>query len=384
MSAPRQLTVDWTIDANIRRAETLPSKVYRDADWFRALGERVLAPSWHYLTESTALVDHGAQVPLTLLPGVLDEPLLLLRDHDELRCLSNVCTHRGKCIVEQPTRSRSLRCGYHGRRFALDGRVLAAPGFDGARGFPTPRDNLAQVAHGQLGPMVFVSLAPEYELDELLAPVVERTAFLPWDALSGATEHVRYEVAANWMLYNDNYLEGFHIPFVHPGLAKALEIGAYRTLLFDRVVLQLGIAKDGETAFELPDEHPDAGQRVAAFYFFLFPATMLNVYPWGVSLNQVAPLSPERTAVRFISFVWNRELVLRGAGASLDTVEQEDEAVVESVALGLRGRIYQRGRYAPQHEQGLHHVHRLLTEMLERPLDDRNPQPSAPRGGLLG
>ena len=364
MSAPRQLTVDWTIDANIRRAETLPSKVYRDADWFRALGERVLAPSWHYLTESTALVDHGAQVPLTLLPGVLDEPLLLLRDHDELRCLSNVCTHRGKCIVEQPTRSRSLRCGYHGRRFALDGRVLAAPGFDGARGFPTPRDNLAQVAHGQLGPMVFVSLAPEYELDELLAPVVERTAFLPWDALSGATEHVRYEVAANWMLYNDNYLEGFHIPFVHPGLAKALEIGAYRTLLFDRVVLQLGIAKDGETAFELPDEHPDAGQRVAAFYFFLFPATMLNVYPWGLSLNLVEPSGPSSSRIRYQRWVWAPELQDQGAGGDLERVEYEDQAVVEAVQRGIGSRLYRRGRYAPAHEAGTHHFHRLVLAAL--------------------
>ena len=49
-----------------------------------------------------------------------------------------------------------------------------------------------------------------------------------------------------------------------------------------------------------------------------------------------------------------------GAGADLDRVEREDESVVECVQQGVRSRIYERGRYSPSREQGVHHFHRLL------------------------
>jgi choline monooxygenase len=173
-------------------------------------------------------------------------------------------------------------------------------------------------------------------------------------------------VQANWALYCDNYLEGFHIPFVHASLNEAIDYGAYTTELFRWSSLQLGIAKGDEEAFDLPSGSPDAGKRVAAYYFWLFPNTMLNFYPWGCSVNVVQPLAVDRTRVSFITYVWKPERLERGAGAigGLDRVEREDEAVVESVQRGVRSRLYTRGRYSPTREQGVHHFHRLLVEAL--------------------
>jgi choline monooxygenase len=91
---------------------------------------------------------------------------------------------------------------------------------------------------------------------------------------------------------------------------------------------------------------------------------MFNVYPWGISVNVVKPLGPSRTRVSFSSYVLDASLVERGAGAALDRVEREDESVVESVQAGLRSRIYQRGRYSPGRETGVHHFHRLIAESL--------------------
>jgi choline monooxygenase len=104
--------------------------------------------------------------------------------------------------------------------------------------------------------------------------------------------------------------------------------------------------------------------RIAAYYFWLFPATMLNFYPWGLSLNAVRPLGRDRTQVIFRSYVAEPALCEKGAGAALDRVEAEDEAVVEQVALGVKSRLYARGRYSPAREQGVHHFHRLLAEFL--------------------
>src|SRR5258708_14635313 len=91
---------------------------------------------------------------------------------------------------------------------------------------------------------------------------------------------------------------------------------------------------------------------------------MLNFYPWGLSLNLVRPDGLARTRVAFRTFVWDESLLDRGAGASLDRVEEEDEAIVQSVQRGVRSRLYSRGRYSPSRERGVHHFHRLLCEFL--------------------
>ena len=128
--------------------------------------------------------------------------------------------------------------------------------------------------------------------------------------------------------------------------------------------LQLAEARDGDAAFELPPASPDHGRRIAAYYWWVFPNLMLNFYPWGLSLNLVQPLAPDRTRVSFRGYVLDAGRLASGAGAALDQVEMEDEAAVESVQRGLRSRLYRSGRYSPSHERGVHHFHRLLCEFL--------------------
>ncbi len=370
-----ETTLDWTIEADIRRAATLPAAAYRDAGIFERVRQRVFARSWQWAGDADAARVPGQVQPFTLLAGLLDEPLLLARDgQDSLRCLSNVCTHRGTVLCQGGGVESVLRCRYHGRRFALDGRLLSMPEFDGVEGFPAAADHLRQVPLGRWGKFLFVNLAaagadgapaPLSGFAELVAEMAARLDWLPLDeAVFDPTRSRDYVVRAHWALYCDNYLEGFHIPYVHAALAGALDYGSYRTELYPWASLQLGVAGDGEEAFDLPPGSPDHGQSIAAYYYWLFPNTMVNVYPWGISINVVRPLAPDRTKVSFLSYVWDPARLDRGAGAGLDRVEREDEAVVESVQRGLASRIYHRGRYSPAREQGVHHFHRLLTRCL--------------------
>jgi choline monooxygenase len=221
------------------------------------------------------------------------------------------------------------------------------------------------VPFGAWREFVFASLAPVRPLDELVRAMEARCGHLPIArARLDATRSRDYHVNANWALYCDNYLEGFHVPHVHAGLAQQIDYGQYRTELFPDSVLQVGIARDGEDAFELPEGHPDAGQRIAAWWWWLWPNTMFNFYPWGISINVVRPLAVDRTCVTYLSYVWDESRLGRGAGAALDRVEREDEAIVESVQRGTRARLYERGRYSPSREQGVHHFHRRLAEAL--------------------
>jgi choline monooxygenase len=357
------------IDPDIRRAWSLPAEAYFDPQWYRH-ELALLRRSWHVIATAEELPAPGHVHPLTLLPGSLDEPLVLTRDDaGGLHCLSNVCTHRGNLVVTNACKAANLRCGYHGRRFELDGRFAGMPEFEAALDFPSPADDLPRVAIGRLGPLLFASLEPEVPFDELVAPFRKRLgALLDAELVFDADSSRDYEVRASWALYCDNYLEGFHIPFVHAGLAGEIDYGQYETELLPFGSLQVGIASPKGSTLALPPDHPDAGRRIAGLYAWLFPATMLNVYPWGWSVNLVRPLGPERSRVSFLSFVGDESQVGRGAGADLHRVELEDEQVVERVQQGVRSRLYRRGRFSPARETGVHHFHRLLEARLPESL----------------
>jgi choline monooxygenase len=195
--------------------------------------------------------------------------------------------------------------------------------------------------------------------------MLERLSWLPMDSFQFRPDLSRdYRVKAHWALYCENYLEGFHIPFVHPALNAALDFGSYRTELYERSSLQLGIAKEQEDCFDLPESSPDYGQKIAAYYYFVFPNLMFNFYPWGLSLNVVQPAGLSETSVRFFTFVWQENKRQQGAGADVDATEMEDEEVVESVQTGIRSRFYRQGRYSVKHETGTHHFHRLIAQFM--------------------
>ena len=348
----------FDIDPCLERAETPPGEAYCDPDVFQAEREAIFQTNW--LPVADPPFQSSAVLPVTLLPGVLDETLVLTRDADErVHCLSNVCTHRGMMVACEAGPAARLRCGYHGRTFALDGKLATAPGFRGAENFPRPSDDLPSIpAHGW-GPVHFVSMNPKQSFEDWIHPLREWVDFLdPAELVPDPEALQRYEVNANWKLYLDNYLEGFHIPTVHKSLLAALDVTGYRAECFEGGSVQIGMGSEGTPTLELGTQHPLYGQSVAALYFHLFPNTLVNVYPWGVSINRVNPMGLAQTEVIFARYVLRPELLEMGAGAGLHQVEMEDEAVVEATQKGVRSSLYTRGRYAPQHEAAVHHFHR--------------------------
>jgi len=357
---------DVTIDPDVTVARTLPSAFYLDPALHALTRERVFARTWQWLGDLDDVTLPGSLSPREMLAGHLDEPLLLSRDAaGTLRCLSNVCTHRANLLVPAPCRAEQIRCGYHSRRFDLEGRMTFMPGFEEAKRFPGRSDDLPRVPLAEFAGQAFASLSPAAPFEDFIAGIRARLAWLPLDGLRHDAARDRdFEVAAHWALYVENYLEGLHIPFLHPALNQVLDMERYRYHLGRYGSLQLALARDGADAFDPPPGSIDHGERVAAYYWWLFPNLMLNFYPWGLSLNFVQPLAPDRTRVSFRGYVLGADPAAGGAGAGLDQVEMEDEAAVESVQRGLRSRLYDRGRYSPTHERGVHHFHRLLCEFL--------------------
>lgn len=336
---------EFLIDPDIRKARTLSSDFYTDPAYFELSKEKIFARTWQF----AGRVDEFDNLkPITLLPGILDEPLLLSKNGDGLHCLSNVCTHRGKILVEETCKANLIRCGYHGRRFDLGGKFLSMPEFADVEDFPTPADNLSNVPFAVRGGFIFASVDPIAPFEEFVDDAAARLDDVePRQFKLIATRN--YEVNAHWALYCENYLEGFHIPFVHHSLNEVVDYGTYTTETFRYSSLQTGF--DGHGA-------------IAGRYLFVFPNLMFNFYPWGISVNVVRPIAPDKTVVEFLTYVSDESKLGTGAGADLDRVELEDEAVVQSVQRGIRSRFYSQGRYSPTREQGTHHFHRLVAESM--------------------
>jgi choline monooxygenase len=360
-------SMEYQIDPDIRQASTLPGHFYSDPQAFAQLRETAFARSWQWVGVQESVPEPGSAYPFTLLPGLIDEPLVLTRDQSGLlHCLSNVCTHRGSLLVHKAGACARLRCRYHGRRFGLDGRLEQMPGFEGALDFPSARDHLPRLPWSALGRFIFTSLQPALPFETWLGGLQERVgAAYPWDQLRlDASRTKAYTFDANWALYLDNYLEGFHIPFVHKSLNATLAKGEYETVLLPHGNVQVGVAAPGQPILDLPPTSPDFGRNIAAYYFWFFPNFMLNVYPWGVSVNIVRPLSIGQTQVTFLTYILQPQLLDKGAGSDLHRVEMEDEEVVLDVQRGVRARLYDRGRYSPRMEQGVHQFHQMLVACL--------------------
>lgn len=352
------------VHPDISHARTLDKRFYADTYLQEAARERIFIPSWQFVGHASDLGQDVSCRPVELLPGCLDEPLLLTLEGDRYRCLSNVCTHRGNILVTEACKSPHIRCRYHGRVFGLDGGFRSMPEFREVRDFPSKDDDLPSLPLMKWGDMLFTSLGP-HPSERYFADMKQRVGWMPLDDFRFRPDLSRdFLVKAHWALYCENYLEGFHIPFVHAGLNAVIDYGSYRTECFEWSNLQMGIAKPGESCFEIPEGSPDAGTAVAAYYFFVFPNLMFNFYPWGLSLNIVEPLGLAETRVRFLTYVWKDELYDMGAGSGLDTVEMEDEEVVEQVQRGIRSRLYRHGRFSVTREQGTHHFQRMVSASL--------------------
>ncbi|MCD6013160.1 MAG: aromatic ring-hydroxylating dioxygenase subunit alpha [Flavipsychrobacter sp.] len=233
--------------------------------------------------------------------------------------------------------------------------------------FPTPADDLHKLPLFKWGNLLFTSLASTFPAEEAMQEIMDRIPWFPIDKLEFRKDLSKdYHVQASWALYCENYLEGFHIPFVHASLNQVLDFGEYTTEIFRYCNLQLGIGKKGDTCFDLPPTSPDHGKDVEAYYFWVFPNMMFNFYPWGLSVNVVQPTGLSTCKVSFLTYVSDASKLNTGAGSGLDTVELEDEEVVEAVQKGIRSRFYRHGRYSVTREQGTHHFHSLIAEFMNK------------------
>jgi choline monooxygenase len=213
-----------------------------------------------------------------------------------------------------------------------------------------------------------VNLDPDAEpLRESLSELTRQVERLPVAGMK-LFERRTYTMKCNWKTYVDNYLEGYHLPSVHPGLNRELDFNAYAVEPYAKHVRQFSPIRGAQAGDATPRRYQDAGEGLTTDYFWIFPNWMLNCYPDNVSLNIVLPLGPERSRAIFEWYLPEKEHGSPAAKASVefsDQIQVEDVGICEVVQKNLRSRSYSRGRFSVTQERGVHAFHRMYAEWME-------------------
>jgi len=352
-----------SVNKDIHIAKTLPSYYYLDDKYFDLSIEKIFISSWQIVTDSDQFRD--TIYPFIFLQSSINEPLLLTKADNKIYCISNVCTHRGNILYLNKETSKKIICNYHGRIFDLKGCLLSAPGFKGAKQFPSKTDNLNKIKIQTWKKLILVSIKPKINIEKIFNDIELRLGWYPFNELRyNKSNSCEYTINAHWSLYCENYLEGFHVPFVHKGLKSDINLNTYKTVLLENGVLQYTESRNKNNKLNIQKGYTDYKKNIYAYYYWIFPNIMLNFYNWGLSINIIEPINKNKTKIRFLSYPIKNHTQPLNTDASLDKVEKEDQNIVLNIQKGIKSRLYNRGRYSPKHETGVHHFHRLICKHL--------------------
>jgi choline monooxygenase len=330
-------------------AQSLPWSWYSDPDVLRREQERIFRREWQY-------VGHAGQVEAVgdrFAAWAGEIPVLVLRAGDGVRAFLNVCRHRGSLLVDGDGSGKSVQCPYHAWTYDLDGSLRAAPRSEREPDFDPEGLSLVKMRLEAWGPFLFVN--PDEEAPPLantLGPVRDLVA------VDGLSFHSRddYELAANWKIACENYLECYHCPVAHKGFSAAYDVDPDEYRL------------ERSSAHVLSQFAPSRAEGEAQFHF-VWPNLKLNAYAGtpNLSIGPLLPAGPERSTGFLDYFVapdadpgWVDELLEfdRQVGA-------EDSALVERVQKGVRSGMVAEGRLLGKSEQLVARFQELVADAIE-------------------
>ena len=331
---------------------TAATSAYRDASRYEAERRAVFGRSWLFMGHQSELAREGDVVSAT----IAGYPLLVVRAKDGLRAFHNVCRHRAGPLFTQERGNcgGALTCQYHGWVYTLDGRLRNARDFGAASGFD-PRDYpLFDIRVETWRGFVFVNADKDAPaLAVTLAPLEARLKLGGLEGLVHAGRRT-HDITCNWKVYVENYLEGYHIPLVHPQLNSEVDASKYAVTI------------DGSLCFH---HAPPRGETVYdGLWAFALPNLGLNVYTNGVMMERVAPLGLGATRLIYDFYLTadaaedpaQRQSVVGTSGV----VTNEDKWICEHVQANIEAGIYQAGVLSPRHEAGVGWFQRFVADAI--------------------
>lgn len=317
---------------------------YRDSARFQAERRSIFAVTWQFVGHERDLAQTG-DVVTAIIAGY---PVLVVRTLDGLKAFHNVCRHRAGPLFDgdKGNCGQALTCKYHGWVYALDGRLRNARDFGAAQGFD-PRDfSLLPVRVESWRGFVFVNLSQSAKaLNAHLAPLEARMASRDVSTLVPAGRKT-HDIACNWKIYCENYLEGYHIPLVHPALDAEIDSLKYQ------------VTVEGDVCFHAAPLRDASAQAVYdGLWAFVSPNLGVNVYGHGLMMERMMPIGHDRTRLIYDYFL-KPEIAADAAETAKimsmsATVTAEDKWICEKVQENIDAGVYDTGVLSPRHEEGV-------------------------------
>ncbi|HEY0660233.1 MAG TPA: aromatic ring-hydroxylating dioxygenase subunit alpha [Lysobacter sp.] len=350
-SVPAEVLAPQPLD----HATALPARFYTDPSMVALDRALIFDRGWQILAHVCQLQNAGDHV----VADFAGLPVIAVRGADgEIRAFHNVCRHRAGPLAQcDGLAAKSLRCRYHGWTYTLEGVLRSAPEMGTAPDFNVADIKLPQLAVRVWQGMVFAAVdeshAPAFE--DFVKGIDERLGSNRNLEHYGHHRRVGYDVGCNWKVYVDNYLEGYHVPHIHPGLNKLLDYRNYVTDTAEWYSFQFSPMEKGDGFY-------GDGE---ALYYWMWPNTMLNILPGRIQTNRVVPKGVDRCRVEF-DFYYTLDESEEAAERRLadlsfsDEVQFEDLTICEDVQRGLSSGSYVGGRLNPLRENAVHHFQELL------------------------
>ncbi|MGI9311799.1 MAG: aromatic ring-hydroxylating oxygenase subunit alpha [bacterium] len=368
------------VERPIAVARGMPNAAYTEMEYHRFERDHVLGKTWTALAFCADHAREGAVAPVDFM-GL---PLLIVHRRDgELAVFHNVCSHRGRRLVDAPKQTNGLLvCPYHAWCYDLDGALKATPHIGGVNrnhvdGFERARHSLKAVrSHCWMG-VLFINLsgdAPEFE--QHAAPLIARYArFIGARGEAAMTQSksdhgLSFEADCNWKLAVENYCEAYHLPWVHPSLNAYSPLERHYCMSISDDFAGQGTNTfapllDGDSLPLFPEWPAD--QREIAEYPTFYPNLLLGYQVNHFYALIIHPLSPERVREEarffYIGDGADAERYDAGRKSNLEawrTVFAEDIGAIEGMQLGRRSPGFQGGVFSPEMDAPTHHFHRWI------------------------
>ncbi|MGD2059927.1 MAG: aromatic ring-hydroxylating dioxygenase subunit alpha [Acidimicrobiia bacterium] len=373
----------------VELASTLLPEAYRSAEYFVEEQAQLFARSWVPVAARPEVAMPGQTIVRTVAGRSI---ILTMNQEGEVRAYLNVCRHRGSRLVREDCTLKAgrFRCPYHAWAYDLDGNCIGTPLFEGSnipedmraafdmsdvRAFDRADYPLFPVLTRTWGPLIMVSLDPDVmSLEEWMGDLGDRLAGYSMDDWE-IQARKDYDIAANWKLVAENFMEYYHLPWVHPELAKVSRIKdhyRYQGPGMYTGMTTTPISGDGPAWMALPPHDGVRGANLNAGRFMLaFPNAAISVLPNHCFLMLMDPVSHDRTYERCFILTHPSSMGNDGAEVALesllgfwDEVNREDIEIVENVQLGLSTPEYEGGRMCYRFEEPVHRFQNMVIDRM--------------------
>ena len=254
---------------------------------------------------------------------------------------------------------KQIKCGYHGWVYELNGKLKAARGFN-KENLNFEKLNLKSIEHYIWMNQIFVKL--QSDCNNLPKTLEEIETIISPIKFDNYLFHFRksYKIKCNWKVYMDNYLEGFHIPLVHPKLNSVIDYKSYSTEIFDNFSLQWCHINAESSPYKKTDN------ASKAYYFTLFPNILLNIAPGRLQTNIIEPITTSSCNV-FFDYYFENEEDLNSIQQDIsfsEEVQIEDINICERIQIGLESDGFDNGVFSKKYETGVSHFQSYIEKKI--------------------